>query len=356
MDVSKYRKIWQHASGDTNRNYHKLCFEWGVILFGPGTWGAHPGCEDALKANGIKKKKRKTLERFAERMQDGDLVVLRIGTGTIYGVGEIVGDYEWNDCFRDVDGWDLQHTRRVRWLWIYDGAPKIFKAYALKWGDTTQKLTGEEVMQWLSELEIPAEKYEQSLKELPEVGKPVTLDELTEYLYARGISNTSISQVQNQFTELRRIAKWYGKEKEKPSEAETIAYLISPMLRALGWTPQKMAVEWHNVDLALFSKLNREDANLSAVVEAKKMGYSCLTAKSQASGYAEGKPNCQRLIVTDGMRYGIYLKENDDFTLMAYFNLSDLRDEYAIFQCGGVKEALTLMTPEWRAELVSGEE
>ena len=77
--------------------------------------------------------------------------------------------------------------------------------------------------------------------------------------------------------ELVRIAKWYQKDNQKdnnPSEFETVAYLAVPLLRALGWTPQKMAIEWNNVDIALFNQLPREDKNLNVVVEAKKKGNS----------------------------------------------------------------------------------
>ena len=350
MDISKYKRIWQHASGDTNRSYHELSFKWGVILFGPGYKGPWPDCKEPLRKAGWSSRKMTTLDRFANEMQDGDLVVLRLGTDSIYGVGEIVGDYIYEDCFGDVDGWDLQHTRRVRWLWVYENEPKRFNTYALKFGDTTQELTGEEVLEWLRELEVPAERYQQPLPDLPKVGNKVSLDVVTEYLFAEGISNNSIERLQSQIMELRRIANWYYKEKHHPSEYETIAYLVAPLLRAIGWTPQQVGIEWNKVDLALFSSLPREDQKLSVVVEAKKMDYSCLTAKSQASGYAQGKENCHRLIVTEGMRYGVYLKENGEFILKAYFNLLDLRDSYPIYNCSGVREALTLMAPEWQPE------
>jgi len=116
------------------------------------------------------------------------------------------------------------------------------------------------------------------------------------------------------------------------------------------WTPQKMAIEWKKVDIALFSNLPREDDNLSVVVEAKKKGNSCLTAISQAQRYAEGKQKCMRLIVPDGLRYGIYLKNGKNFYLYAYFNITDLKESYPIYECHGVKEALRAMTPEWMSD------
>jgi len=341
------KNIWQQACGDTDRNYSKFCLKWDVILNGPGYAGKYPDCDKTLKEHGWKSKKRTDIWRFAEQMQDGDLVVLRLGTNTVLGVGEIIGEYDWNECFRDVDGWDLQHVRRVRWLWNGLENPKYFNTYALKQGDTTQILTSEIVKTWLSELDVPENGFKRKIIDLPEVGRPINQEEIAEYLFEQGVSSNSIENLTKEFDELRRIAKWYSGN-ETPSEFETVSYLVVPILRALGWTPQKMAIEWHKVDLALFDQLPRVDANLSVVVEAKKKGNSCLSAKSQAQGYAKGKENCKRLIVTDGLRYGTYIKSGDEYQLKAYFNLTDLRESYPVYECLGIKEALRLMTPEWR--------
>jgi hypothetical protein len=110
-------------------------------------------------------------------------------------------------------------------------------------------------------------------------------------------------------------------------------------------------MEWNHVDVALFERLPRSDATLQVVVEAKKMDNSCLTAVSQASAYAHGKSACHRLIVTDGIRYGIYLRKGDeDFRLYAYMNLARLMEDYPVYECKGAKDALLAMAPEWRAD------
>lgn len=342
------KRIWQQACGDTDRNYSKVCLKWDVILNGPGYAGKYPICNEILKDDGWASRKITDIWRFAEQMHDGDLVVLRLGTNTILGVGEITGNYEWRECFGDVDGWDLQHVRRVRWLWNGLKKPKRLKTYTLKQGDTTQEMTSSIVKSWLSELEIPNENFGREIPKLPEAGKSIDQNQIAEYLFAQGISSNSIEILTREFDELRRIAKWYLNSKEIPSEFETVSYLVVPILRALGWTPQKMAVEWNNVDIALFDQLPRKDINLSIVVEAKKKGNSCLSAKSQAQGYAKEKENCKRLIVTDGLRYGIYIRQEEKYKLKAYFNLTDLRESYPIYECFGIKEGLRIMTPEWR--------
>jgi hypothetical protein len=350
MDISD-KIIWQQASGDTERDYSELCLKWDVILNGPGYAGPWPDCAKVLSKDGSSSRKITDLRRFSEEMKDGDFVVLRLGTANVLGVGQIVGSYEWRDEFGDIDGWDIQHVRRVRWLWRYAGTPKQFDTYALKQGDTTQKVDRGPVTEWLSSLEIPVEAVTRPLKDLPKCSdlKQGSLDDVSEYLFDHGVASGSIAKLLEDIGELVRIAKWY-KRSGMPSENETIAYLVVPLLRALGWPSQRMAIEWHHVDVALFAYLPRRDESLMAVLEAKKMDASCLTAMAQANGYAKNKSSCLRLIVTDGLRYGIYVRhEGDEFRLYAYMNLTNLRHDCPIYGCKGVKDALLAMAPEWKS-------
>jgi hypothetical protein len=77
--------IWQQACGDTDRNYADICLKWDVILNGPGYAGPYPAC------NNCSSKKVTDLKRFAVDMKDGDIVVLRLGTTDVLGVGIIIG-------------------------------------------------------------------------------------------------------------------------------------------------------------------------------------------------------------------------------------------------------------------------
>jgi len=182
--------------------------------------------------------------------------VLRIGTSSVCGVGVVVGDTEWNDRFGDVDGWDLQHVRRVKWLWKQN---TDFSTYALKWGDTVQRLTSEPVLDWIRTLEIPDSEMAREIADFPRSAgvRRDTSETIAEYLFDHGIASQSIRDLTNEIAELSRIAKWY-QSSCNPSEPETVAYLVIPLLRALGWTPQKMAIEWRKVDIALFRSLPRD--------------------------------------------------------------------------------------------------
>lgn len=342
------RTLWQHAAGDNDRNYVDLCLKWSVILNGPGHQGRWPECREKLWDEGWSSRMLTGLQRFCEGMSEGDIVVLRMVTNTVHAVGEVLGEYTWCDAFGDVDGWKLQHVRRVRWLWI---GPRSFDTYALKFGDTTQLLNDGVVRDWLMSL-APNQAANTPLPALPylEGGSEIDYAQISEFLFDHGVASASISRLMDEIGELTRIARWYGRAKSKhPSEHETVAYLVVPLLRALGWTPQRMGIEWNYLDAALFENLPRSDETLQVVVEAKKMNNACLSAKGQAAGYAEKRLGCRRLIVTDGIRYGVYVKAEDgEFELYAYLNLSRLRDEYPVYSCHGAEEALLAMSPDWR--------
>jgi hypothetical protein len=342
----KDKVVWQQACGDRNRDYSAICIKYSVILNGPGGYGKWPECKVAI---GEDRSSRKITDlwRFCEEIKSGDIIVLKIGINTVYAVGEVVGGYFWDDNFGDIDGWDLEHIRRVRWLWHDLAHPKIFK---VKWGDTTQKLIRSgEVWEWLNSLEIPELNFTQDLTMLPlNWNSDTNIQEVAEHLYSKGVSGNSVNHLLSEFDELVRIAKWYIQSESLPSESETIAYLVMPLLRALGWSPQRMAIEWNRVDVALFDSLPRNDANLDVVVECKQMHSSCLTALSQAEEYAKNRENCRRLIVSDGIRYGVFIKNDHVFELKAYLNLSRLRSQYFVYEASGIQEGFYIMSPEFK--------
>jgi hypothetical protein len=145
---------------------------------------------------------------------------------------------------------------------------------------------------------------------------------------------------------LDRVAAWYKNEHKRPegrpSEHETVAYLVMPLLFSLGWSVQTAAIEWRRIDVALFEEMPTSDATLSCVVEVKLLGRSVFAPFGQARDYAlaAGRERCQRLVVTDGIRYALHRKQAGDFKLAAYFNLLDMRASYPFLDCGGAVEAV----------------
>lgn len=340
MDISG-KRIWQVAAGNADRNYADLCLCWDVILNGPGSDGPWPACAESLR-EWVSARKLTDLRRFCEEISDGDIVVLRVGTTDVFGVGTVAGDYLWHEEFGDVDGWDLQHVRRVRWLWRYDATPMRFDTHTLKLGDCVQIMDSRPVLDWIAGLAVDQSTLERPLKELPEPSKDSDLHEIAVYLFDHGVSSTAIRHLTERVDELIRIAR---------SEAETIGNLVIPLLMfwTLGW--EKMAVGWCGVDVALFDSMPQSDENLAVMVELKQNNQSCLTAPFQAQAYAEqpGRESCGRIIVTDGLRYGVYLRENGRFKSEpeAYLNLTRMRDAYPVLSCAGARKALLLMAADW---------
>ena len=298
------------------------------------------------------------IRKYHEDINDGDIVVLRLGTSDVYGVGRVDGPVEWYDDFGDIDGWDIQLVRRVRWNWLApSGRSKQFATGAMKFGDTIQKLDRSgPVFEWL--LTVP-----ECITDLPELPMSCVPDndvqkmevpDLAEYLFDQGTAAGAINELTESMLSLKQIVSWYERSDSKPSEFETVAYLAVPLLRTLGWTPQRMAVEWKRIDIALFDRLPRDDKNLSVVIEVKKLGLSCLTANTQAAEYARmpGREKCNRLVVTDGIRYGVYVRETDGSfpeSPTAYMNLNRMIASYPVLGCEGAPEALSLLAADWQA-------
>ena len=109
-----------------------------------------------------------------------------------------------------------------------------------------------------------------------------------------------------------------------PSEGEMVAHYVVPLLRAHGWPPELIAVEWRNTDAAVFDRLPREPENCRFVIEAKRLDTGAESALEQAKAYVASLGAACDVIVTDGIRYRLYGHEND-FNEVAYANLSRLK-------------------------------
>jgi hypothetical protein len=111
---------------------------------------------------------------------------------------------------------------------------------------------------------------------------------------------------------------------ENPSEDELIAHFVVPFLCALGWPPERIAVKWRRIDVAVFRALPRTPENCHLVIEAKRLGVGVEGALAQARGYVEALGCPRAVVVTDGIRYRMYDGERD-FAPVAYANLARLK-------------------------------
>ncbi len=301
------RTVWQITGGPPNRSYADLFVRHGVALLGPGDAGAwRPECRDAEFGG-------HTVRRFAADVRPDDAVLLRNGPTSISAVGLFAGDYQHLPQFDDVNGWDLQHARRVRWYPIPDGynfgAP-VFGASPARFAKVrrgevvryTERFLASPPIQWQTAPlpSLPAE--EPGLAQVPE--------------RLAGL----VSQAQD-LARLYNEGEAFG---DLPTEDEMVAHYVIPLLRALGWSVERIAVKWRDVDVSIFRALPRRPESCHFIIEAKRLGGGVEGALRQAQGYL-AKLGIQRdVVVTDGIRYRLYAADLD-FEPVAYANLIRLK-------------------------------
>jgi hypothetical protein len=326
-------QLWQVASGAEGRNYAHLCSLHDVMLIGPGDRGEYRRTTYADEPMGPQ------IRSFVEGPRPDDIVLLRKGHAVV-NVGKIppaeVGGYEWNDAFADVLGWPLQHTRRVIWdesaLAILPEPHQIFANYK-------QQKTFTAVHESRFAPLIPALSDaipDRLLADLPKVSPALTLEEVGLSLFEAGLSNDSVEKVIEAIERTRRLIRWYRTHQSgsRPSEMETVAHIIVPLLLALGWSEQLVGLEWNKVDLVLFDRTPTTVDNCVVICEAKRPGRGLDEVLAQARSYVQrlNLVRCRRILLTDGERILVYTRVGSDWpeTPDGYVNLSMIRTHHLL--------------------------
>lgn len=303
--------VWQISSGPSSRSYTRVFLEHGVALIGPGDAGPWAAERDDDEFEGG------FVRRFASEVAAGDVFLLRTSLSTIAAVGLVASDYLYVNAFDDVNGWDLQHARRVRWCPLpeehaFDSAvfganpPRCSRVWSEGVLDFAQRFLASPPTRWQTA----------ALPTLPAEDPP--LDEVPDAL--AGI----VAQAAD-LTPLLQDQQAFG---EHPSEDELIAHFVVPFLRALGWPPERIAVQWRRIDVAVFRALPRTPENCHFVIEAKRLGAGVEGALEQATGYVQALGVSRDAIVTDGVRYRMYNGARS-FEPVAYANLARLKQPAA---------------------------
>lgn len=309
---------WQVYAGygSGGRDYSDLFKRFGVFLIGPGYRGDYRERSDRYK------KEDRDVERLYTEVQQGHKVLLKKplknGEWQILAAGVITGDYEYFDAFDDVEGWDLRHGRRVQWYEPVNDQRTIVTG--LTQGRLRRVGKNKEALRSITE-EILATGKPLNHKEIPPYSLPLEYEELAELLSANDDfagKNGLVSTLE----ELRALIKQYRelpKTGNEITEHEARAYLVLPLLQALGWSRERIRGEWKNVDLALFDRDFGEQEDCIAVVETKRFNQGLsLEAVKQARGYADKSEKCDTIVVTDGSCY------TDDKTQVAPLALNTI--------------------------------
>ena len=301
------RTIWQVSAGPSDRSYVDQFLKHGVALIGPGDAGSWRSDRTDEEFEGG------FVRRFAAELHTDDILLLRMGLSTIRAVGLVASEYQHLPQFDDVNGWDLQHGRRVRWCPLpeaYDfggrmfggNPPRLSRVWAAKIVDYANHFVRSPPTDW----------QDRALPSLPE--EEADLEALP----------NELQEIVAQVHDLAGLY-WDGANfGERPMEDEMVAHYVVPFLRALGWPPERIAVKWRNIDVCVFSGLPRIPENCRYLIEAKRLGVGVEGALAQATGYvaALGVP-CD-VVVTDGIRYRMY-EADKDFAPVAYANLARLK-------------------------------
>ena len=308
--------IWQVAAGDGSRDYAEVFLKFGVILVGPGSAGEYFSNKDVYNVDDSWAY-RSFIKPLAEELAKGDLVVLKRPSGykwEIVAVGEVTSDYCFKDVFSDVDGWDLQHCRKISWKTpvsrtIISGLRRgtLYRVHNQQAICEIQKVwsTGEPV----TPATFPTEPDE------------ISVDQLIDSLMIEGLPGQTAEVVVNTIWHLRRIAKWYNSHGSDVGEHEIRTFLIVPLLISLGWAEQKVKIEWNDIDVVLFDTPYSDRSKPLVIIESKRLGDGLLYASDQAIGYAQAYPTCNKLIVSDGIRYKLFQRVEDQWRYAAYMNL-----------------------------------
>ena len=341
---------WQVAAGEGTRDFSDVFLKYGVILMGAGNPGSF--LEHPERYKGQKGWQRKIVT-LAENMKPDDIVILKKGHGAkgrVLAAGRITSSYEWFEPFDDVEGWDLRHGRRVEWVKpvspiLVDGLARgtISRVFKGNPKNAAERL--------LNEGEgAPVEK-----EDIPPPANSISEEHLVGSLIENGLRPADAEAVIRAIWHVRRLAGWYLVHGRELSEHEIRTFLIIPILLALGWSEQRIKIEWNHTNISLFSEVFKRDSKPFLILESKRMGVGLGHAERQVQRYAKVFPDCHILVTSSGARYDLYEKEPEqkwdassmkEKHLRASLNLFILRDRHPYFaDVGGAPDLLKSLMP-----------
>jgi hypothetical protein len=342
--------VWQVATGEAGRDYRELFFEHDLMILGPSYKG---DAADGRYAGGKPNSATSQVNAFARDPKPGDRVLMRFGREVI-GIGRIPdgaeNQYKFDEAFRSVYGWDLCHTRRVKWATGVD-----LGALARVYAGAKQKpsFTGVHERNIVSAVAaFDDAPFGDPLAPLPQVDARVyTEEELGVELFRAGVSNANIEAILAALRQAERLTSWYGSggAGRHPTEHEVVSHIVLPLFLSLGWSHQQIAVEWNKVDMAFFKHTPTIAKNCVMVLEAKGLGKSLGDVLDQPRRYWESLAlkNACYIVVTDGANLFTYAREGEAWGLdpVGYVSITSMQHEYVLPKGTSLIESLVRLQP-----------
>jgi hypothetical protein len=329
MEVSM--NYWQIMAGSDDRDYTKYFLKYGIAFL-------H---EEICKEN-------------VKKVCKDDIVVLKWGTSGISAVGRVVehplgsgnvsgiaGRESEQHWLLDFAGWELRRYFFVDW----HRPPEIIKNVHGLGRRTLEsvRIENEELRQLANMLlaEHPAEDYQ---SRGPATTRRLEDKEIREFLVSQGLGGRATEEFTQVTGKIRTLAKYYEEYRPKTVlEHETRAFLIVPLLLALGWAEQQIRIEWtlpkgDRVDLALFSRGFEDENNRCLVIlESKDFKRGLDSAAEQVLRYANSNElPCNVVIASNGYCYKTFERIEGKFPdsvspeASGYMNLLDPRDMFPL--------------------------
>lgn len=125
--------------------------------------------------------------------------------------------------------------------------------------------------------------------------------------------------------------------------------MILPLLLALGWSEQLLAVEWKRIDLAGFCGTPTDISNCVLVCEAKAMGHGLQDVFDQAEESVRRcrLTRCEKVLVTDGARFYLYERAGDKWSNepVGYLNVHLIRTKHLAPANTNAVDTIVALTP-----------
>jgi hypothetical protein len=159
-------------------------------------------------------------------------------------------------------------------------------------------------------------------EDLPPEPEKLSIEQLIDSLMIEGLPGNGAEVIAKTIWRLSRIARWYSSHGSDVGEHEIRTFLIVPLLTSLGWAEQKIKIEWNNIDVAIFDSPYSKESKPVVIIESKRLSDGLRDAPGQATRYAQNYPTCSLFVVSDGIRYKLYQRENDgSWGYSSYMNL-----------------------------------
>lgn len=327
------KQYWTVAAGDGERNYSQVFLDFGVMLIGPGNRGSYLDFPNNYADI--------TAIREFIAIKPNDVVILKKGSREIVAAGIVDNSepsYFHSEVFGDVDGYCLQHGRHVKWYKPQKNVESI-----LPRGRLTHS--------WSSKVNETAENIIKNgtlvkPRKIPSSAKKVDDENLIIELIDEGLSSGQAQNVVVAFHRIRRLGGWYENNNEVVSEHETRTFLVVPLLLALGWPEQRLKIEWHNIDIAFFENNYTKKKKPTMILESKRLDSSLFGAEKQAKNYSSRLPNCEKLVVSNGLSYLLFCKKNNEWTPRAFLNVLNPLDRHPFYEeIGGGADLMRQLVP-----------